>query len=492
MAEEQNYVGYIAFRKGNGGPGDQVRILNTRASGDLSKVQAWMASFSDDGPADTGDRTVDDPPEQAESNESETSGPPEQLAKLMEQYRAAISGFHELIRVNGSLIPMIRRSFIEHQLLKTAQRDMTVLSEDNNFILYGASDGRIAGINQKIDRLKEIDKGFSVLPGAILLSLVATFDSYIAETVRQLLVSRPERYENSDKTIPVKAVLSMGSFDEVLSSIIDDEIDALMRGSHEEQVRFIEKTFNIEIRDKYGKWSSFSEIFERRNIAAHGNLIANKHYIGNCKRHGFDVADIEIGDSLDLDAEYLSAAVDTLLEFGILLMTSLWRKNFTLSDDDVYEIFSYVSYGLIRDKRPRVAASLLNFALEQKLNISENLRKVMTVNLANASKKLGDSERCAKILADTDWSASSERFRISVAALNGDAEEFLRLMDIAGKAEIISKEEFREWPVFDWVRDDERIQTKFQEIFGEPMVLSRIESSGASQVESDKATEPSE
>ena len=60
-----------------------------------------------------------------------------------------------------------------------------------------------------------------------------------------------------------------------------------MRGSHDEQIEYIEKNLHIDIRNHYEEWGEFIEIFERRNIISHGNYIINSHYVRNCNNMDF-------------------------------------------------------------------------------------------------------------------------------------------------------------------------------------------------------------
>ena len=67
------------------------------------------------------------------------------------------------------------------------------------------------------------------MPGAIFLSLVATFDLATADLPRLLLRLRPEKYNSSSKTIMIKDLLSMNSFDDAIEKVIEDEVEAVMR-----------------------------------------------------------------------------------------------------------------------------------------------------------------------------------------------------------------------------------------------------------------------
>lgn len=394
-----------------------------------------------------------------------------ELTELMDGFRDSISGIQPLISASSFIIPIVRESYIHHEMYLNAGRDLTFLDEDGEFKTYGVTIEQNQKLRGQVSRLREFDEAMVALPGAILLSLVATFDSYISDTIRIMLRSKPERFSGSDKTITIKDVLSMKSFDDVVNKVIDDQIASLMRGNHVDQIKFIESNFNIKIRDDYDEWSKFIEIFERRNLVAHGNCIVNNQYIEICSSNRFDISGLEKGTKLSLDSKYLRRSADTLMEFGVVLIFVLWRKNFPELTDKAYTHLNDLTYHLIKDGKPRVAARILEFALyKQTPKIQDHLLKMMTVNLANAQKKIKNEKRAQEIIKAVDWSATADEFKICIAALEGNIDDFVSLMPKVAKTDAISKSAFREWPIFDWIRNDEKIREKFQEIHGEPLI----------------------
>ena len=243
-----------------------------------------------------------------------------------------------------------------------------------------------------------------------------------------------------------------------------------MRGSHDEQIRYLEDKLNIKIRSHYDGWGGFMEIFERRNLIAHGNYIVNSHYVKNCNKHGLEVGEDQVGERLLLEEGYLRRSSERLLEFGMSLIFVLWLKHFEDSQEAAYMSFNHHILELIKDGQSRVAAKLLELALfKQTSNSSERVQKIMTINLANAYKKLDDDDKAQKVIAAVDWSAATNDFQICIAAIKGDIEGFVELMPLVAQGKLIDKSEFREWPVFDWVREERSVREAFQELFGEPI-----------------------
>lgn len=452
------FVAYVGFRK-QGAKGSPFSFSST-----LSDVERWAR----------GEKPARDP---GNDNDSDDNPEPQpdlhlKLDALAKRFADSMAGFHPLIGISGALGPVFERSMVNNQLRSMAEEKYTLLKKIDDVDIFGVIEDRAIGFLNSIREITEMQQGMSVLPGSTLLSLVAVYDSYTVELIRILLRGRPDRYAHADKLISVKDVLSMNSFDEVIDSIIESEVDGLMRSSHQEQIQYIENNFNIKIRESYQKWARFVEIFERRNLVAHGNTIVNNAYFKNCNSVGFKVDAEKLGTTLNLSDKYLKTSLDALTEFGLLLIFSLWRKALPDKVEEIYERMHQITYAMIEKGHYEIASRILDYLLDLKVNISDRKHRMMTVNRANSYKKMGRPDQCKNILSKSDWGAVADDFSICIAALNDDIEKFVNLMPLVQSKESVGKSGFVDWPVFDTVRNDERVKAKYLELFGEPLVSS--------------------
>lgn len=180
-----------------------------------------------------------------------------------------------------------------------------------------------------------------------------------------------------------------------------------------------------------------------------------------------------MGDSVGLSPNYLHKSVDVLVEFSIVVGYLLWKKHFSDLPEKPTTLVSNLAFDLITGKRYNIASHLYEFLLKDKsAGLDDSAKKTNIINLANCYKNLGEEEKCINLLNETDWSASADKFRICVASLREDIKEFVELMPLVAPDHIIGKADLKSWPVFDWVRGNEEVCRKFEEIFGEPMEVS--------------------
>lgn len=205
--------------------------------------------------------------------------------------------------------------------------------------------------------------------------------------------------------------------------------------------------------------------------------------------------EIKIGTPLSLSTKYLNNSVSILTEFGMLLVFTLWRKHVNDSDEEAFAHLNDCCYSLITRKRYTAAKNVLNFCLfKQSRACSENVYRMMAINLANACKNLKEDAECEKVLAKFDWSATKDDFQLCIAALRMDVERVVTLMPSVAASNAITSGAFREWAVLDWIRDDPRVQEAFGRVYGEPMrtEVSASESEVSSNTASDQPTETTE
>lgn len=391
------------------------------------------------------------------------------IARLMEEYSRKISSYYALSSLVVVMPPILSGAQLKSKFYD-AVGEYSTIEERDGYVVYGIRSDQLGDLTSKLASLNELVRGLSVLPESVLLSLVATFDSFIASIALGLLKSQPKRYEDDKKMISVKSVLSMNSFDDVISTLAEAEVDECMRGSHTSQVSFLEALADIKIREHYERFPEFVEIFERRNLVAHQRLVVNSTYIANCSAAGYDVSAIKGGDTLQLDSAYLRSSVNVLLEFGLLLLFVVWRKRFKNEGEQAFSELNRICFELIQRRSISVAARILDFALfKQNRRAQDQTIKMMIVNLANCYKKLENKEKMVQVLAEADWSSASDQFQISIAAVKDDLDGVLALMPRVIDDHVVGPNGFRTWPVFDSVRSEPRFLEKFSEVFGEPI-----------------------
>lgn len=319
---------------------------------------------------------------------------------------------------------------------------------------------------KRADALKE---GALHLPKISTIGIISSYDAILTDLLRVIFTLKPEIVFTSEREIKFSDLTSFGSIEAAKNSIVSNEIDSVVRQSHHEQFSWMEKKFRMQLREGLNVWPDFIELCERRNLLTHTGGIVSEQYLKNCTAFG-KRPDVQIGDKLNVDLDYLKKAIRIVSEVGYKLIHTMWRK---FSPDERKKAdgsLNEFGMNLIAAKEYDLAEKILDFGVNQKTHSSELIKRMMIVNLANAAKLAGCKDRSDKVLSAHDWSATSYKFQISVAAVKNDFQEVQRLLLLGSEAIEITASDFRDWPVFRDARKEISVQKVFEKVFDEPLV----------------------
>lgn len=318
----------------------------------------------------------------------------------------------------------------------------------------------------EIDKLHAAQR---ILPRGFLLALVSRYDALVGNLVRALFLQKPEALRASDKTFTFAELSQFRSLEGVRESIIEREVDGLLRKSHSDQFEWLEKRFDIKLRSDLPVWPAFIEVTERRNLFAHAEGIVSSQYITKCRAEGLDLNDALKGTELYVDGPYFGEATDVICEIGVKLAQVLWRKVIPLEAKEADSSLKDTALDAIEQERYKLAKALLDFANTtlSRRHASEEWRLIFVINQALAYSLSGDKRRCEEILATEDWSATDDTFKLAESALAERFDVAFGLMKKIGPKGEIPKGHYLHWPLFSGLRSSPIFAKTIGEIFGD-------------------------
>lgn len=102
----------------------------------------------------------------------------------------AMAGYRPLSGVGVGMFSALRVAHLNSKILPEAEKQLSVVENVGDVKIYGIQPTETHLSNGWVAQLSEYDKALSAMPGAILLSVVATFDSYVSDIVRIMLKAR--------------------------------------------------------------------------------------------------------------------------------------------------------------------------------------------------------------------------------------------------------------------------------------------------------------
>ncbi len=333
-------------------------------------------------------------------------------------------------------------------------------------------------IKMTFDKIKSqqraIDTALKNLPNSIFLSIVSQYDYFYGNLLRIIYTLSPQRRNHIAKTISFTDLENYVTIEEARNSFIQKEIDKSLRDSHEKQLETLGKLLADKGKDhnfsSYKRWTEFLEIFERRNLMVHCGGKVNKTYL---KNHKSLFPEITEDTTLEISLDYLSKSSDIILDICIQLILLSWNVIEDIDNQNVMpSVMVDLSYGLMIDKQYQLIIYILESYLQnKKFKIDETEKFILTINLAQAYKWNGQTEKMGCLLSKTNWDTKKLLLRFSVHVLR---DEFKKAFDCLRKIskidEDFKKNDLLEWPLFKDLRQESDFGAVFKECYNEDYI----------------------
>lgn len=366
--------------------------------------------------------------------------------------------------------------FALHDVAKVTQEKLTLFETEKCEVSEINGERSIKVPNNSFREWKRLARTYehyalsrTLLPRSLLISLLAQYDAYLGRLLRAVFVRKPEILNGSDKKISFETLSQFASLEAAREHILEKEVEAILRSSHSDQFKWMEKSFDLPLTKDLQSWPTFVELTERRNLFVHTDGVVSSQYIAVCKLHKCSLDEsVKEGERLHIPQPYFQVANECIYEIGVKLGHVLWRKLFPEERAEADSNFIRLTFELIDHGKYDLAIRLLDFACNDfKKYANEANQLTLVVNRAQAYKWKGDDERCKKIMRAVDWTAKNDQFRLADAVLAEDWDKASKVMKRIGREGTVDQVDYRDWPLFQSFRKHETFLSAYEVIFGE-------------------------
>lgn len=368
------------------------------------------------------------------------------------------------------VLPAYANAVFDNEIVAPVEKSgKRMKSRTQNTVVYEVDGHVLPPVFMALDRIKSIVAFRELAPGMFLNALVAVYDGFLSRLLKHIFSSNSALIGADNKQLTFAEIEKLGSIAAAKEYIIEREVERILRGSHAESSDELKAYFNINLQDEFPQYLLFLDICARRNLFTHNNGIVSQGYIDFCRHNGISLGRARVGEPLKMSAQDLKGAIEIFYELGVELVQVLWRKFDKGTVRRADTALNDVAFNLIQRDQYKLAIRLLNFAISLRGTPPERVRLMNIVNLANAYRLDGDEAKAKETLAGQDWSATSIEFRVSVASILGEWDEVAVLMhEVGSRHANIGRAEYRNWPVFEKLRETTQFKKAYEEIFGEP------------------------
>ena len=187
------------------------------------------------------------------------------------------------------------------------------------------------------------------------------------------------------------------------------------------------------------------------------NSIVNKKYLS---RTG-NPFKVEIGNQLEVKADYLKNSIAEIKLAGIVLIMNCWGK---WSKDNVTEAVGELmdlTFELLLTNKNELVLKICEYIdknIKPRNDDEESYILRAKVNNCIALKRLGKSEILTNKLKGIRTSSMSPIFKIAKHLLKNEHKETIPLIKQAIIVDELMKDDFMEWPLFEDIRRDEKFK----------------------------------
>lgn len=340
---------------------------------------------------------------------------------------------------------------------------------DNEAIKISIS---ISDVEDLLSNIRKMNRAGQLFKHQSTVSLISRFDEFIGQFLTTVLRLHPEWLKSSDKTITYKELVKLESIEKAIIVLIQKEVENILRGSHEEQIKFIDEKLKLGIYDSFSRLVDFLEVAERRNLFVHTGGKISQQYLDRCKMFGYKNDNLScVGDVLDIDTDYFNNAFSLCFELGLRISQAAIRRLFPDKLLVADRALNHLAIKFLNSSDYSLAEVICDFDL----GIPEKLRSEDTeflyfakINRAIAQKFAGKEFKVG--LQGIHWQAFHPKYQLALDVLNDEFEKAGDSMKSSVIQESVGKNGFRTWPLFKEFRNTEIFRKTYFEIYKEEYI----------------------
>lgn len=323
---------------------------------------------------------------------------------------------------------------------------------------------KIVVLNNLIQKQVELDTLCYFLSNNLLVSLASSYDVFLSKMLHKVLFSK-KMYGLFEKNISLKEALSYSTHDALISACIEDTLSELMRKSHKDHIKWIEKSFDLDIINSFQEWKTIHTFFALRNIIVHNDGIVNNEFLKDLSKNGISSEKYILGSKIEFSPEEFSKLIRCLIDFAIYLYSIILQKIYKTSEQIKmidYEIGRIVYRFLCDEEYQQVISIVDNILKTNQIHSSADVFE-LNINKCIALKER-KNDTYKKILDKLDWSNCDNEFRIARAILLDETDNAIALMETLDKDKMLTA--YTEWPLFKHFIKTDEFKKAFVKIYG--------------------------
>lgn len=433
----------IEHKRGKSKSGKSSNKASRKAAGDKKKKGKSKAA-----------------PVRKEKSDSKAVPPSRELLSLSNRYLIDLEALREMF---VTVLPVLEQ--------KDKDRHARIRNILNSRFKKGEGESAMAIVARDFEELLanifKLRRADSFFRQHSIVAVVSRFDEFLAGVLSIVLHARPE-WLKSDKTVTYSELLELQSIQSAISGVVQKEIDSLMRGSHADQIQYLDEKAKLGINENFKWLSDFLEVTERRNLFVHTGGRVSQQYLDNCSRLGIACPkDVKSGGMLGVTPEYFNTALRHSFELGLRISQASYRRLFIepAQLEDADRELNRITIRFLGSGDWTFAEIIADFhvAIPEKFRGPSEDHYYAIINRAIAQKFAGKEYKTG--LKGPAWDAFHPKYQLALEVLDDDFAKAEATMQNQAVKEAVEKTGFRTWPLFRKFRGSPEFARAYQKMF---------------------------
>jgi hypothetical protein len=331
---------------------------------------------------------------------------------------------------------------------------------------------------QKLKKQPKISaKNYEILSRSSFLMLNNYFE-YLLSDLLSYHYNKFQKSLNEKKfNLALKEINEYETIEEVTKALITKEVESMMvEMSFDELLEHFHSTLEIDNEKDIINWDIIRECRERRHLIVHNSSMVNKKYILRTK----NPLNLKMGEIVHVDKDYFTKACKEFHIAGLLLSYNSWGK--WDKEEATEAVYSMLvdSFELLKQKDYDFVSRLTTYTqkIEARDEYQEDFLLRIKVNRLIALKKLADSNNLSKELKKIKAGTVSPVFKLAIAILSDKHDNIIDLVKQAKAINELDLNKYKEWPIYDFIRDISDINTKIEKELKIPVISTVLPNIG--------------
>ncbi|MEE1899333.1 hypothetical protein V1389_13360 [Flavobacterium rakeshii] len=335
----------------------------------------------------------------------------------------------------------------------------------------------ILSLAKKLDEQSPISvKNFEILANGSFLMLNNYFEYLLADLLSYYYSKFKKSLGGKEFKLVLNELEEYENISDLTDSLITKEVESMIIDMSFENLKdHFNKSLKIDLNEKIIDWNFINECRERRHILVHNSCIVNKKYISRTK----NPYNLKIGDKVHISREYFLKAWQEFRLAGMLLSFDCWGQWDKEKIDFGIESLVDESFESLKRNELKFCYNLTVYGdkIEARNEKQENSLLSLRFNKAIALKKMGKKNDLDKLLKNIKVGTASPTFKLAHAILSEKEDEIiLSLIKKSTKINEINLTIYNEWPIFEFVRKNDKLNNDVLNYFNEDVSTSKTTS----------------